>query len=71
MQITLDSEEEIWGYRWGSSTFSSSKVYKELMGHFETDPALNWLWKSYCQPQYRVFWLSTRTKEEKHATGVF
>lgn len=58
LQNNLVPEEDTWGYRWGSSIFSSSRVYRELVGHIEIDPAFIWLWKSYCQPKHKVFfWL--------------
>jgi hypothetical protein len=55
LQNNLVPEEDTWGYRWGSSIFSSSRVYRELVGHIEIDPAFIWLWKSYCQPKHKVF----------------
>jgi hypothetical protein len=59
MQATnLEVEDDIWAYSGGSTKFSSSKMYKKLIGHHPNDPAYRWIWKSYCQPKHKVFsWL--------------
>lgn len=57
-QSSLVPEDNVWGFRWGTSVFSSSRIYRVLVGHLEADPAFNWPWKSYCQPKRKVFfWL--------------
>ena len=53
-----EQEQDIWTYSAQSSSFKVQKIYKLLMGHQPIQPALKWLWKSYCQPKHRVFfWL--------------
>lgn len=61
---TLSEDKDVWGYRWGSNIFSSTKVYKILMGHsWVVDPAFKWIWKSFCQPKHKVFfWLLTKDR---------
>jgi hypothetical protein len=42
----------------GFSQFSSSKVYKRMIGHRTIDNAYGWLWRSSCQMKHKVFfWL--------------
>jgi hypothetical protein len=59
MQATeLSNDEDIWVYTRGATKFSSSTMYKKLIGHHPTDLALKWIWKSHCQPKHTVFaWL--------------
>lgn len=57
-EISLEAEEDIWAYNWGSNKFSSSKMYKKLIGHHPNDLAFKWIRKSCCQPKHKVFsWL--------------
>ena len=42
----------------GLTSFSSSRIYKELMDHPVVDHAYKWIWKCPCQPKHKVFfWL--------------
>ena len=51
------TEADSWSYIWGAS-FSCSKAYKQLKGHFPTHPSYKWLWKSCCQLKHKIFfWL--------------
>lgn len=47
-----------WVFSWGTSTFSSSKVYKALIGPRPVHPTFKWIWQSKCQMTHKVFfWL--------------
>jgi len=53
-----EQDQDVWTYSAQSSSYRVQKAYKLLMGHQPVEPALKWLWKSYCQPKHRVFfWL--------------
>jgi hypothetical protein len=57
-QIALSEEKDKWSYTWGSTKFSSARIYKELMEHPVVHPAFKWLWAKPCQPKHKVsFWL--------------
>jgi hypothetical protein len=45
LQSTL---KDNWTYNGNSSKFSSSAIYKKLMGHQTIEEAFRWMWKSYC-----------------------
>ena len=51
----VNEDKDVWVYPWGSSIFSSHKVYKSLVGHSVVHPTYKWLWKSNCQPKHKVF----------------
>ena len=53
--IHIQMDQDIWTYIWGSSVYSSRKVYKALSGHMLVHPAFNWLWACKCQPKYKFF----------------
>lgn len=56
--IALDDSNDVWTYIGGATRFKSSAAYRKLIGHQEIDPAFRWLWRSFCQPKYKVFcWL--------------
>lgn len=58
-----------WIFQWGNSTFSSSKIYKALIGQRPTHPAFLWLWKSKCQMKHKVFfWLVLMVKVNTRGT---
>lgn len=52
---TIQQEDDSWNLSGGSTKFSSSKAYKRLIGHNQTDPIFKWIWKNYCQPKHKVF----------------
>jgi hypothetical protein len=56
--LPLSAEKDIWGYIWGSTNFSSSRIYKQLTHHPVAHPAFTWIWTNPCQPKHKVFfWL--------------
>lgn len=56
MQLTDDYDS--WGYVWGSNIFAATKAYKKLIGHHPVHPVFSCLWKTFCQPKFKVlFWL--------------
>ena len=53
-----DQDKDVWTYSTQGATYKVQTTYKLLMGHQPVQPAIKWLWKSYCQPKHRVFfWL--------------
>jgi len=60
--LNLVEDNDSWSYIWGSSLFSSSKAYKALVGKTEAHQAFNWLWKSFCQPKHKVFFVGCYSK---------
>lgn len=54
-QITLSVGKDKWSCIGGSSNFSSSKIYRELMEHPMVHSAFKWIWASPCQPKHKVF----------------
>jgi len=53
-----DRTKDVWTYQGGASSFKPGNAYKRLLGHQQSEPALNWIWKSACQPKHKVFaWL--------------
>ena len=55
---TMQQGKDIWSYIWGSSEFTSSLIYAQLLGTRQDSPVYSWLWKSSCQPKRKVFcWL--------------
>ena len=57
--IQSSENNDKWCVKTGSATsYSSAKVYKELIIHQNVHPVFKWLWKSKCQPKHKVFgWL--------------
>lgn len=52
------NHEDSWIYRWGSSTFSPSKVYNILMGSHQVSPLFKWLWTAGNLGKHKFFfWL--------------
>lgn len=50
--------EDLWVYRWGSSTFSSSNAYKILVGHHQASPLFKWMWTVGNLGKHKLFfWL--------------
>jgi len=47
--VTLQDSPDQWSYMWGSALFSSSKIYKQRIGHHQVHFAFKWLWKSCCK----------------------
>jgi hypothetical protein len=57
-QVALSEERGKWSYTWGSTKFSSARIYKELMDHPVVHPAFKWIWTNPCQSKHKVFfWL--------------
>lgn len=57
-QMVLSEDINKWSYVWGSTSFSSTRIYKELVDHPVVDQAFRWLWRCPCQPKHKVFlWL--------------
>jgi hypothetical protein len=55
MEITGD--HDIWSFNWGNS-FSTKKVYRELMGNHEVPNSITAIWKSCSIPRHKIFfWL--------------
>ena len=53
-----DNSKDFWSYISGSRQFSSSKVYKSLIGVVTVHSVFSWLWASKCQPKHKFFfWL--------------
>lgn len=56
--LQLQATRDRWSYIWGSSTFSSSRAYRHLIGHRQVHRCYSWLWCSACQHKRKVFfWL--------------
>lgn len=63
--VTLADENDSWLYSWTSSSSSTSttRVYRSLIGHQDTHIVFKWLWKNNCQPKHKVFgWLLLRDR---------
>lgn len=61
--VQSTEEKDIRGFIWGSTYFSSSKVYKQLSEHSQVHVAYRWTWKSSCQNKHRVFfWLILKNR---------
>lgn len=54
------NHNDIWSFIWGSSSFSTAKAYKSLIGHRRIDPLFKWIWKSKCQMKHKVFLAATQ-----------
>jgi hypothetical protein len=59
-QVTLSGEKDKWSYTWGSTKFSSSRIYKESMDHPMVHPAFKWIWASPYQHKHKVFLASAQ-----------
>lgn len=46
--LQMQEDKDLRHYIWGSPTFSTSKVYKALVGHQAVHPLFNWIWTSKC-----------------------
>lgn len=56
--VQLQPSYDILSYIWGTSSFSSNRAYKRLIGHRQVHLAFQWLWRSACQNKRKVFfWL--------------
>lgn len=56
LQPQGDSDQ--WSYIWGSSVFTASRAYKEIIGHSSVHPLFLAIWNSKCQMKHKVFfWL--------------
>lgn len=65
-----DSEKDTWSYIWGSSTYSSRKLYKLAFQNVDAHPAFKWLWQAGCTPRIKFFGslvLVDRLNTKKHA----
>lgn len=51
----MQNDNDCWTYSGGSAKFSSSRIYKTMIGHRQPDSTIRWLWKSFCQPKHKVF----------------
>lgn len=52
-----------WIFNGANSTFSSLKIYKQIIGQRAVHPAFHWLWQSKCQMKHKVFfWLVLRDR---------
>jgi hypothetical protein len=61
-------ETDQWSYIWGNTLFSTSKVYKALIGHRRTHPIFGWLWRAKCQIKLKVFfWLLLKDRVYKRS----
>lgn len=56
MHFPLIEQNDVWKFSWG--TYSAAPMYLQLVGHRQTHPVFQILWKSCCQPKHKVFfWL--------------
>jgi len=56
--LQLHHSNATWSYIWGSSSFSSHRAYKYLIGYRQIHLAFKWLWRSSCQNKRNFFfWL--------------
>lgn len=52
--LIINSEDQL-TYIWNNATFCSVKAYKIFVGHIQTPPFFQWLWKCSCQSKHKVF----------------
>jgi hypothetical protein len=60
LQVQSFDEEnkDVWSYQWGSTTYSSKKLYNLAFQNMPAHPIFTWLWKSNCTPRVKFFaWL--------------
>lgn len=58
-----ESIKDTWHYSWGSSKYSSKKVYGILVGSSPASPLFNWLWASSNLGNHKFFfWLLLRDR---------
>lgn len=56
--IHLQQANDIWSYTWGTSIFSSRKVYSHFIGNRHPHIAYKWIRNSSCQNKRKIFfWL--------------
>lgn len=56
--LNLDNDCDLWRHVWDSNIFSASKAYKSFIWDPQVHHVFRWLWRTYCQPKYKVFfWL--------------
>ncbi|TVU43257.1 hypothetical protein EJB05_09708, partial [Eragrostis curvula] len=53
--IQLQQTNGIWKHMGQTVKYSTSRVYKQLIGHMPIHPAFNWLWMSTCEPKHKCF----------------
>jgi len=53
--LQLHHSSNTWSYIWGSSSFSSNRAYKCLIGHRQIYIPFKWLWRSSCQNKRKFF----------------
>lgn len=46
---------DVWTYQWGSSKYSSKKLYKLAFNNMPAHPIFKWLWKSKCTSRIKFF----------------
>ena len=56
--VEVEETSDVWHIGSTSSTYSSSVVYRILVGEQHVHPMHNWIQDSFCQPKHKVFfWL--------------
>ena len=59
----FSEEKDVWSYIWGSFQFSSSKIYRHLIGSHNINVIFKKIWKTRCQHKHIVFfWLLLRDR---------
>jgi hypothetical protein len=57
LDLEITEDHDIWSFSWGSS-YSTKKVYMELIGNHETPNSIAAIWKTCSIPRHKFFfWL--------------
>lgn len=56
--VQISDSPDNWTHIWGNAVYSSSRAYKQFIGHVQLHPSYSWLWNASCQMKHKVFfWL--------------
>ena len=56
--VSLNNEDDHWGYKWSHPGLQSKRVYSLFYDHLSVDLPLTFIWKSKCTLKLKVFlWL--------------
>ncbi|XP_052168063.1 uncharacterized protein LOC127784750 [Oryza glaberrima] len=53
--VSLNNEDDHWGYKWSHPGFQSKQVYSLFYDHLSVDLPLTFIWKSKCTLKLKVF----------------
>jgi hypothetical protein len=54
LDLKITEDHDIWSFSWGSS-YSTKKVYRELIGNHETPNSIAGIWKTCSIPRHKYF----------------